>query len=127
MLIVHNTGEAAKTSRTTAVATHNARPVAGFSAAYLHEPVRLQNVIVSDISGTSSTSASWPGGVRFYQFNPIIDRWKVNVSMIETKAIGAGGDPSPGSTTYKTVQIGPHSAGSMPGPAAFDIGGTEPT
>jgi len=131
VLIVHNTGGTAKTSRTAAVATHNAGPVAGLlGAAHLAKTVYgYENVIVSDMGGTSfDIGVMARGGVRFYQFDPIIDRWKVNVSMIETKAIGAGG----GSVawihpTYHTVQIGPQSAGSMPGPAAFDMGGTEPT
>lgn len=131
VLIVHNTGGTAKTSRTTAVATHNAGPVAGLlGAAYLAKNLYdYDNVIVSDMGGTSfDIGVMARGSIRFYQFNPIIDRWQVNISMIETKAIGAGG----GSIAwihpnYKTVQIGPHSAGSMPGPAAFDLGGTQAT
>jgi N-methylhydantoinase A/acetophenone carboxylase len=131
VLIVHNTGGTAKTSRTTAVATHNAGPVAGLlGAAHLAQNLYdYDNVIVSDMGGTSfDIGVMAKGSVRFYQFNPIIDRWQVNISMIETKAIGAGGGsiawihPS-----YQTIQIGPHSAGSMPGPAAFDLGGTQPT
>ncbi len=131
VLIVHNTGGTAKTSRTAAVSTHNAGPVAGLlGAAHLAKNLYgLDNVIVSDMGGTSfDIGVMAKGSVRFYQFNPIIDRWQVNISMIETKAIGAGG----GSIAwihpnYHTVQIGPKSAGSMPGPAAFDLGGTEPT
>ena len=131
VLIVHNTGGTAKTSRTTAVATHNAGPVAGLlGAAHLAQNLYdYDNVIVSDMGGTSfDIGVMARGSIRFYQFDPIIDRWQVNLSMIETKAIGAGG----GSIawihpTYKTVQIGPQSAGSMPGPAAFDMGGTQPT
>ena len=131
VLSVHNTGGTAKTSRTTAVATHNAGPVAGLlGAAYLAKNLyEYDNVIVSDMGGTSfDIGVMARGSIRFYQFNPIIDRWQVNISMIETKAIGAGG----GSIawihpTYRTIQIGPQSAGSMPGPAAFDMGGTQPT
>ena len=131
VLIVHNSGGTAKTSRTTAVATHNAGPVAGLlGAAYLAKNLYgYDNVIVSDMGGTSfDIGVMARGSIRFYQFNPIIDRWQVNISMIETKAIGAGG----GSIawmhpTYRTIQIGPQSAGSMPGPAALDMGGTQPT
>ena len=49
--------------------------------------------------------------------------------MIKTLSIGAGG----GSIAYlnpllqNQVQVGPRSAGSMPGPACFNLGGTEPT
>lgn len=48
--------------------------------------------------------------------------------MLETRSIGAGGgsiarlDAATG-----RVEVGPESAGSMPGPAAYDLGGEEPT
>jgi N-methylhydantoinase A/acetophenone carboxylase len=59
---------------------------------------------------------------------PLIDRWQVGISMLETRSIGAGGgsiarlDAATG-----RVEVGPESAGSMPGPAAYDLGGEEPT
>jgi N-methylhydantoinase A/oxoprolinase/acetone carboxylase beta subunit len=67
--------------------------------------------------------------VRSYDFRPIIDRWMVGITMIKTLSIGAGG----GSIAYvnklleNRVQVGPRSAGSIPGPACFNLGGTEPT
>ena len=81
VLIVHNTGGTAKTSRTAAVATHNGGPVAGLlGAAHLAKNLYgLDNVIVSDMGGTSFDIGVMARGVRFYQFNPIIDRWQVNI------------------------------------------------
>jgi N-methylhydantoinase A/oxoprolinase/acetone carboxylase beta subunit len=48
--------------------------------------------------------------------------------MIDVATIGAGG----GSVAWvdpatKSVEVGPQSAGAQPGPAAFDLGGMEPT
>jgi N-methylhydantoinase A/oxoprolinase/acetone carboxylase beta subunit len=53
----------------------------------------------------------------------------VGITMIKTLSIGAGG----GSIAFvnkllqNRLQVGPRSAGSMPGPACFSLGGTEPT
>lgn len=58
-----------------------------------------------------------------------MDRWLVDLSILETNSIGAGG----GSIAWinedlgNRLEVGPQSAGSLPGPAAYDQGGTEPT
>lgn len=130
MLLVHSTGGMAKISRTMAVNTCNAGPVAGlFGGIHLAKLYGLQNVAVTDMGGTSfDIGLVVKGGIPFYKFNPTIDRWQVNTSSIETKSIGAGG----GSIAwirpdFGTMEVGPRSAGSMPGPACYDRGGTEPT
>jgi len=68
------------------------------------------------------------GGVKNYDFNPVIERWLVSVPMIHLVTLGAGG----GSICrydrmHHTVQVGPTSAGSNPGPASYDRGGLNPT
>jgi N-methylhydantoinase A len=68
------------------------------------------------------------GGVKHYDFNPVIERWLVTVPMIHLVTLGAGG----GSICrydrlHGTVQVGPSSAGSDPGPACYDRGGLYPT
>ena len=49
-------------------------------------------------------------------------------SSIDVRSVGAGG----GSIAYvpeltKALRVGPQSAGAEPGPAAYGLGGTEPT
>jgi N-methylhydantoinase A/acetophenone carboxylase len=67
--------------------------------------------------------------VRSYEFRPIIDHWMVGISMLQTTTMGAGG----GSIAWvnellgNRLEVGPRSAGSYPGPACYDLGGTEPT
>jgi N-methylhydantoinase A/acetophenone carboxylase len=53
----------------------------------------------------------------------------VGITMIKTLSIGAGGGSiaSINRLLQNRVQVGPRSAGSMPGPACFNLGGTEPT
>src|SRR5262249_9112202 len=64
-----------------------------------------------------------------YDFRPIIDRWMVGITMIKTLSVGAGGGSiaSVNTLLQNQVQVGPRSAGSMPGPACFSLGGNEPT
>src|SRR5262249_820946 len=55
--------------------------------------------------------------------------WMVGITMIKTLSVGAGGGSiaSISSLLQNQIQVGPKSAGSMPGPACFNLGGNEPT
>jgi len=68
------------------------------------------------------------GGVKYYDFNPVIDRWLVSIPMVHLVTLGAGGGSiARYDRMYNTVEIGPQSAGSDPGPASYDRGGMQPT
>src|SRR4029077_187713 len=89
-----------------------------------------QNVVMTDMGGTSfDVGLVVEDSVRSYDFRPIIDKWMVGITMIKTLSIGAGGGSiaSVNRLLKNQVQVGPKSAGSMPGPACFSLGGTEPT
>lgn len=131
LILVHNTGGTKKVSRTKAVLTHNAGPVAG-----MHGSVEVgqltghENVVFTDMGGTSFDIGVIAGGeLRAHDFIPVIDRWRTNIPAIEVKSIGAGG----GSIAWinelmgRALEVGPESAGSMPGPACYDKGGEKPT
>jgi len=51
----------------------------------------------------------------------------ISIPVIEMIEIGAGGGSIAGVDSLGRITIGPHSAGSEPGPAAYDLGGTEAT
>ncbi len=131
LVLVHNTGGTKKVSRTRAVLTHNAGPVAGMHAAALVGAAENNdNIIFTDMGGTSfDIGVIAKGEIKAHDFIPVIDRWRTNIPAIEVKSIGAGG----GSIAWvneafgKALEVGPQSAGSMPGPACYDQGGTLPT
>lgn len=131
LMLVHNTGGMKKVSRTRAVLTHNAGPVAGLHGALtLGKQYGHKNIIFTDMGGTSFDIGVVSGGrLQTYDFIPVIDRWRTNIPAIEVKSIGAGG----GSIAWvnellgNSLEVGPQSAGSMPGPACYDLGGNEPT
>ncbi len=51
----------------------------------------------------------------------------ISIPVIEMIEIGAGGGSIASVDGLGQIRIGPRSAGSEPGPAAYDLGGTEPT
>ncbi len=131
LVLVHSTGGTKKLSRTRAVLTHSAGPVAGlYGAALVGATSGDANIVFTDMGGTSFDIGVIAGGeIRTQDFIPVIDRWRTNIPSVEVKSIGAGG----GSIAWvnrglgNTLEVGPRSAGSMPGPACYDQGGTEPT
>ncbi len=51
----------------------------------------------------------------------------ISIPVIEMIEIGAGGGSIAGVDRLGQIRVGPRSAGSEPGPAAYGLGGTEPT
>lgn len=131
LTLVHNTGGTKKSSRTRAILTHNAGPVAGLhGAAALGRMTGDRDIVFTDMGGTSfDIGLIEDGAIRAHDFIPVIDRWRTNIPAIEVKSIGAGG----GSIAWvnrllgSALEVGPQSAGSMPGPACYDQGGKQPT
>ena len=87
------------------------------------------NVITFDMGGTSADIGIVSGGeiVEANVRETEIGGYPVMIPMIDIETIGAGG----GSIAYLDAagafRVGPKSAGAMPGPVAYDRGGTDPT
>ncbi len=131
MMMIHNTGGMASVLRTSAVNTYNGGPVAGLmGSSHIGGIYGYRNVVTTDMGGTSfDIGMVAEGSPRFYQFMPVIDRWLVDATIIDTHSIGAGGGSIArvNELIANRLEVGPESAGSMPGPAAYNQGGTEPT
>ena len=131
LLMIQSSGGIAEVFRTTASRTFNSGPVSGLMGAHhVAKSLGYHNVIMTDMGGTSfDVGLVVKDSVRSYDFRPIIDCWMVGITMIKTLSIGAGG----GSIAWlnkllqNKLQVGPQSAGSMPGPVCFNRGGKEPT
>lgn len=129
-LLTHNTGGSAEMFKTTASRTYNGGPIAGLMGSYhLGRALGYANVIASDVGGTSfDVGMVVDAGVRSYEFRPVIDRWMVGITMLQTTTMGAGGGSIASiNTLLDRLEVGPRSAGAMPGPVCYDLGGTEPT
>ena len=130
MLVNHNSGGMAQLNSTDALQTVHSGPVSGIAASeYLSAQAALGNVVATDMGGTSfDIGIVVQGGLKYYDFNPVIDRWLVSVPMVHLVTLGAGGGSiARFDRMYKTIEIGPQSAGSDPGPACYDRGGMQPT
>ena len=130
MLCNHNSGGMAQLNSTDALQTVHSGPVSGIAAGeHLASQTDLGNIVATDMGGTSfDIGIVTKGGVKHYDFNPIIERWMVSVPMVHLVTLGAGGGSICSyDRMFKTVQVGPESAGSDPGPACYDRGGMRPT
>jgi N-methylhydantoinase A/acetophenone carboxylase len=129
--MIHNTGGCADLFKTTASRTYNGGPIAGLIGARdIAKLLGSPNVVTADVGGTSFDIGLVVGdSVRNYEFNPVVDTWMVATTMLQSLSIGAGG----GSIAWINkdlggrLEVGPQSAGSYPGPVAYNLGGTQPT
>ena len=129
--MIQSSGGIAEVFKTAASRTFNSGPVSGLMGAHhVAKALGIHNVVMADMGGTSfDVGLVVKDSVRSYDFRPVIDRWMVGITMIKTLSIGAGG----GSIAWlnkllrNQLQVGPKSAGSMPGPVCFNRGGAEPT
>jgi N-methylhydantoinase A/oxoprolinase/acetone carboxylase beta subunit len=131
LFMVHNSGGCADVFKTTAGRTYNGGPVAGLiGAGDIARRMGARNVVASDVGGTSfDIGLVVDQSVRNYEFNPVVDTWMVALTMLQSLSIGAGGGSiaSVNKALGGRLEVGPKSAGSYPGPAAYNLGGTEPT
>lgn len=130
MLVNHNSGGMAQLNSTDALQTVHSGPVSGIAASeHLAGCSGLGKIVATDMGGTSfDIGIIVDDGVKYYDFNPVIDRWLVSIPMVHLKTLGAGGGSIASfDRMFRTVAIGPQSAGSDPGPACYDRGGLNPT
>lgn len=130
LLIAHSTGGVARIAKSTPLQTYNSGPVSGLlgslevaTTVYHHD-----DVVTLDMGGTSLDIGLIAGSKIVSSTRPLIAGVPVNVPMVELGIFGAGGG-SIASVASETeeIRVGPLSAGAVPGPAAYGLGGVEPT
>lgn len=103
-------------------------PASGVTAAASLLPDR--NVLTVDMGGTSSDMSVVVDGSPVLTTRTMIGRLPLMLPVVDVNAIGSGGGSmitagEPGDAT--ALRIGPRSAGAVPGPVAYGLGGTVPT
>jgi N-methylhydantoinase A len=86
-----------------------------------------EDLITVDIGGTSCDIALISKGKALIRSDGAIDGYPVRVAMVDVNSIGAGGGSIAWIDRGGGLRVGPHSAGSEPGPACYGRGGAEPT
>lgn len=88
----------------------------------------LANAITYDMGGTSTDVALIHGGVPEVSAELTIDYGlPIHLPMVDVRTVGAGGGSIASVNKAGMLQVGPHSAGSEPGPIGYGRGGTRPT
>ncbi|WP_428275757.1 hydantoinase B/oxoprolinase family protein [Candidatus Palauibacter sp.] len=105
-------------------------------ASHLAGELELGDVLSFDMGGTTAKLCMIDGGrplhsrtfevARSYRFKQG-SGLPVRIPVIEMVEIGAGGGSIAGVDDLERIHVGPASAGSEPGPAAYGRGGDEPT
>jgi N-methylhydantoinase A len=96
-------------------------------ATHVAELLGEPNVIVGDMGGTSFDTSLVQNGLPSIVTSVKIDEFDTGISLIDVISVGAGGGSIAWIDQRGVPQVGPVSAGSMPGPACYGRGGTQPT
>ena len=99
-------------------------PVGGMmGAAYVAQVIKEQNVVCSDVGGTSFDAGAITAGILPIDREPPFQQKYENVTMLDIRSIGAG------TGTYirvdqetRRIKLGPDSAGGTPGPVFQESG-----
>ncbi|MBN2076057.1 MAG: hydantoinase/oxoprolinase family protein [Dehalococcoidales bacterium] len=127
LLIVHATGGAVRVAKTKAIDTCDSGPAAGlFGAAFLARLYGVENVITIDVGGTSTDIGLIAHGELSYAADRDMYGVPVRERVIETISIGGGGSSVAWIDEQGKLRVGPESAGAIPGPACYSLGGNKP-
>jgi N-methylhydantoinase A len=104
-------------------------PAAGVTAAAeLAAVAGFRNVITADMGGTSfDVAVVLAGEPTIAELTHLDFRIPLRLPMIDVHTIGAGGGSIASLDRGGVLQVGPRSAGAVPGPVAYRRGGVEPT
>lgn len=127
MFIVQASGGMARAAKTVAINTIGAGPTASLSSTSLMAKLYdKEPLIVFEVGGATSNCSIGKKGGGTYRSDALIENLPVYIYSPDVTSIGLGGG-----TIIRlkdnVLEVGPESAGSLPGPACFDLGNDEPT
>jgi len=103
-------------------------PVGGAQGgAELSRMAGLGDLITADVGGTSFDTSLIVDGAPRLLYRGEIDGMPVQSPWMDVRSIGAGGGSIAFVDHGGLLQVGPRSAGAVPGPACYGRGGSEPT
>lgn len=109
-------------------------PVAGvYGAKILGDLIGVKNIIALDVGGTTAKCSLIENGEVKVSTDYCIEKtneyagYPIKVPVVDIVEIGNGGGSIAWIDDAGSLNVGPRSAGSVPGPIAYNIGGEEPT
>lgn len=118
------TAELARSAPLLTVLSGPAGGIAG--AGQLARTLGWDQVISFDVGGTSLDACVIEDGQASSVYEAEIDGLPMQLPVFDIRTIGAGGG-SLAHVDNGLLRVGPHSAGAVPGPACYGVGGEEPT
>ena len=116
------------TARRLPIRTVVSGPAGGVSqACFLAGHAGFSDFITYDMGGTSTDVCLVRGRTPATTTETEIGAFPVKVPQIDIHTVGAGGGSLAWLDVDGSLQVGPRSAGARPGPAAYGLGGREPT
>ena len=110
------------------VRTVHSGPVSGLlGSAHVAAALGEPDLMVADMGGTSFDVSVIRGLTPDVRDVSLLERFEVSLPMVYVDTVGAGGGSIAWLDAAGGLQVGPHSAGAMPGPACYGNGGTEAT
>jgi len=102
-------------------------PAGGLMGArFIGQQAGVSRLLSFDMGGTSTDVALIEGEIRLTSEGHV-GPWPVAVPMVDMHTIGAGGGSIATLDSGGLLQVGPESAGAVPGPACYGQGGVLPT
>ena len=103
-------------------------PAAGVMASVdVARNAEVEDCISFDMGGTSTDVSLINRLTPTITLTGQLGDWPVQLPMLDIATIGAGGGSIAWLTAAGNLNVGPRSAGAVPGPVCYGLGGTEPT
>jgi N-methylhydantoinase A len=116
------------TARRLPIKTIFSGPAGGVSqACFVGAATGIRDFITYDMGGTSTDVCLVRDLQPLTTADAMVGAFPVKVSQIDMHSVGAGGGSVAWLDVDGALAVGPRSAGAAPGPAAYGLGGTEPT
>jgi N-methylhydantoinase A len=96
-------------------------------AAYAAKTSGYRDLLTFDMGGTSTDVAPVLGGEALTTTEVVVTGVPIKLPMVDVHTVSAGGGSISRVDSGGALRVGPRSAGADPGPAAYGLGGTEPT
>ncbi len=109
--------------------TLDSGPVSGVTGSlYLGRLMGFENVITTDLGGTSFDVGVIHEGRPVVSYRSIVHQYEYFLPKVDVQTLGTGGGSKVWiDKTTRTLRVGPESAGADPGPVCYGRGGTVPT
>ena len=103
-------------------------PAAGaLGAGYVAQLAGFDRVLTLDAGGTSTDICLIEGGEPLLTTEGAVGNFPVKTPMIDIVTVGTGGGSIAWVDQHGGLRVGPRSAGAVPGPICYGLGGDEPT